>query len=565
MEDAGRWRAGGSACLLAVSWAALAAGQPPQGPVDSAPTVSIPALPEALRAQPPAEPAVEPFVGPIAVDLDQEAAGQELLPAQGADREAGAPGGEEFGGPGGAAAEAPPPAAPGAADAAAAGAGAGAPGVAGAGEDAVPAAASEAARPDAPVSDLGPPVVGGESDLSLARRAAALLGGILDPAAERRLVPIGGGAADLAQSLARAVFAAPVAGSIPYVVQAQVHHDVTLIFPVEWRLVQVFVGDPARWAVTHSGPIVVLKPGEAGARTNLTAVLATGEVLQMDLEEVTGLVGARRIGRVYVGPEQWLVDRIFSMLPAEVRRRVVDSPATVAQLLADPVAVVGLYGGTGAVPNPLGESRVVEAEPPAPSGSIPGAGGAGAAAPRPRRAGAFPPPAPRRPAAQSGFAEPAAGRSGAGDGVYVSGTDVAALEGRLRQAQGRVETARRGAGDRIAAAQLGLEADLEALREEYPLRTQFSYVLDPPLPPYTEPLWHFGVWHDGDRTYWRMLAPDPLFRDAESGEPLAAERLDDFLYRFDRVVEHGVVLVRLSNDPQVRELYFRRRRELEGP
>ena len=545
MENLGRWRAGGSACLLALSWAVLAAGQPPPAPVDSVAAVSIPALPEALRAQPPAEPAVEPFVGPIVVDLEQEAAGQELLPAEGVAREAGAPGGEELGGPGGAAAEAPPPAVPGAVDAAAAGAGADVSGVA--------------------VPDPAPPVVGGESDLSLARRAAALLGGILDPAAERRLVPMGGGAADLAQSLARAVFAAPVAGSIPYVVQAQVRHDVTLIFPAEWRLVQVFVGDPGRWAVTHSGPIVVLKPGEAGARTNLTAVLASGEVLQMDLEEVTGLVGARRIGRVYVGPEQWLVDRIFSMLPAEVRRRVVDSPATVAQLLADPVAVVGLYGGTGAVPNPLGEPRVVEAAPPPPSGSIPGAGGAGVAVPRSGRAGASSPPAPRRPAAQSRFAEPAAGRSGAGDGVYVSGTDVAALEGRLRQAQGRVETARRGAGDRIAAAQLGLEADLEALREEYPLRTQFSYVLDPPLAPYTEPLWHFGVWHDGDRTYWRVLAPDPLFRDAESGEPLAAEPLDDFLYRFDRVVEHGVVLVRLSNDPQVRELYFRRRRELEGP
>ena len=548
MENQARWRAGGFACLLALSWAALAAGQPA--------TVSIPELPEALRARPAAgpraaQPAEEPFVGPIAAHLEQDVDGQDLSP-EAADREAGAFGGEEHAGPGAAGVPVPPTAVPGAVDAAAAGADA------------------DQSRSDAAVSDPGPapPVVGAESDLSLARRAAALLGGILDPAAERqRLVPVGGGAADLAQSLARAVFAAPVAGSIPYVVQAQVHHDVTLIFPVEWRLVQVFVGDPMRWAVTHSGPIVVLKPGEAGARTNLTAVLATGEVLQMDLEEVTGLVGARRIGRVYVGPEQWLVDRIFAMLPAEVRRRVVDSPATVAQLLADPVAVVGLYGGTGAVPNPLGESRVVEAAPPAPSRPISGPGGSGAvvAFPQPGRAGAFGPSAPRRSAAPSRFAEPATGRSGAGDGVYVSGTDVAELEGRLRQAQGRVETARRAAGDRIAAAQLGLEADLEALREEYPLRTQFSYVLDPPLAPYTEPLWHFGVWHDGDRTYWRMLAPDPLFRDVESGEPLAVEQIDDFLYRFERVVEHGVVLVRLSHDPQVRELYFRRRRELEGP
>ena len=253
---------------------------------------------------------------------------------------------------------------------------------------------------------------------------------------------LAGGAADLAQSLARAVFAAPVAGSIPYVVQAQVHHDVTLIFPADWSLVQVFVGDPRRWAVTHAGPLVVLKPGEAGARTNLTAVLASGEVLQMDLEEVTGLAGARRIGRVYVGPEAWLVDRIFSMLPQDVRRRVAEAPVSVAQLLADPVAVVGLYGGTGAVPSPAGLRPLPVAAPAASepvSEAVSGlAGGAGPVA---------------------GTARPGrAPRAEAQEPVeYVSGPELAALESRLRDARARVDTARRSAGDRIAAAQLGLE------------------------------------------------------------------------------------------------------------
>ena len=56
-----------------------------------------------------------------------------------------------------------------------------------------------------------------------------------------------------------------------------------------------------------------------------------------------------------------------------------------------------------------------------------------------------------------------------------------------------------------------------------------------------------------------------LFEQLRStGEPLEAELIDDYLYRFDRVVESGVVLVRTA--PQgVQELYFRRRRELEGP
>ncbi len=492
--------------LVLAPWG-VAGAQPPEGTVDAVPAVSMPALPEALRAPAPEERA-EPFVGPVPsgadppVDPAPEAAVLATDVAVAPDPEARA------GGPG--------------------------------------ALVEESARRAG-----SPPVMGAEPDLSLAAQAAALLGGTLDPAATAGpRVALAGGAADLAQSLARAVFAAPVAGSIPYVVQAQVHHDVTLIFPVDWSLVQVFVGDPRRWAVTHAGPLVVLKPGEAGARTNLTAVLASGEVLQMDLEEVTGLAGARRIGRVYVGPEAWLVDRIFSMLPQDVRRRVAEAPVSVAQLLADPVAVVGLYGGTGAVPSPAGLRPLPVAAPAASepvSEAVSGpAGGAGpvAGTARSGRAPRAEPPEPVE---------------------YVSGPELAALESRLRDARARVDTARRSAGDRIAAAQLGLEADLEALREEYPLRTQFSYVLDPPLPPYTEPLWHFGVWHDGDRTFWRLLAPDPVFRDAETGEPLAAERIDDFLYRFDRVVESGVVMVRLGNDPQVRELYFRRRRELEGP
>lgn len=514
-------RAGLFSCFLVVSGVGAAPAQAPE-PAGRAPAVNIPELPEQLRrlAGPPEGRA------PAAGQTPEEPSSPAAAPAD--------PAAPDLSG-----------AVSGAAD-----------GDRGAGEPVADPArppASNGTPPTAPVPEEDaapamPAVVGTESDLTLAARAAALLGGDLDPAAERTRVPVGA-AADPAQSLSRAVFAAPVAGSIPYVVQAQIHHDVTLIFPREWSLVQVFVGDPRRWAVTHAGSVVVLKPGEAGARTNLTAVLASGEVLQMDLEEVTGLAGARRTGRVYVGPEPWLVDRIFSMLPEQVRARVADSPATVAQLLADPVGVVGRYGGTGAVPSPPSEAAAVSAARPAPSGPVPVSGAV------PPVAGAGPSTrAPSRPAAAA--PEP---------GTYVSAVEVSALDTRLRRATARAESARRAAGDRIAAAQLALEADLEALREEYPLRTQFSYVLDPPLPPYTEPLWHFGVWHDGERTFWRLLAPEPSFEDAASGAPLEPEMLDDYLYRFDRVIEHGAVVVRLPDDPRPRQLYFRRRRELEGP
>jgi hypothetical protein len=330
-------RAGLFSCFLVISGAGAAPAQPPE-PAGRAPAVSLPELPEQLRR--PAGPPLDPAAA--SGQASEDPPSPSAVPADGAATDlSGAVSGAVDGGRGAGKPVADPARPP----------------------------ASDGTRAAAPVPDDDaapalPAVVGTESDLSLAARAAALLGGVLDPAAGRTRVPIGAGAADPAQSLSRAVFAAPVAGSIPYVVQAQIHHDVTLIFPREWSLVQVFVGDSRRWAVTHAGSVVVLKPGEAGARTNLTAVLASGEVLQMDLEEVTGLTGARRTGRVYVGPEPWLVDRIFSMLPEEVRARVADSPATVAQLLADPVGVVGRYGGTGAVPSPAGEEVAVLAAPP---------------------------------------------------------------------------------------------------------------------------------------------------------------------------------------------------------
>ncbi len=406
-------------------------------------------------------------------------------------------------------------------------------------------------------------VAGAEPSLTLAERAAALLGAVLDPDAPQDRVPVGGGAADLAQSLSRAVFSAPVAGSIPYVVQAQVYHDVSLVFPPGWRVVDFLLGDPDRWAVAARQNFVFVKPGEPGSRTNLTVVFATGDLLQIDMQEITGLAGVRRVGRVYVGPEDWLVDRIFSLLPPAVRERVATSPATVHQLLADPVTVVGLYGGTGALPSPFGSL----AQAPDPAAAVP------APSPSMRSPAAIAPLEPPEPVrAHPGARRDAPSAASGSDAWvdadlprFVAGTDLAGLDEQLRAAYDRVEQARRAAGDRIAAAQLGIEADLEALREQYPERIQFSYVLEPYLDPYTEPFWHFGFWHDSERTFVRLLAPDPAFRDEESGDPVASERLDDYLYRLDRVVDYGSVAVLSPDDGRLVRLYFRRRRELEGP
>lgn len=445
----------------------------------------------------------------------------------------------------------------------------------------------DAAEPPERTDERSVPV-GGESSLTLAERAASLLGAVLDPDASSSggLTAVPAGAFN--QSLGQALFAAPVAGSIPYVISAEVYHDITLVFPQNWRIVDVYVGDPDRWAVVSSGHLVLLKPGEAGIRSNLTVVLDNGDILQMDLEEVTGVDGRERTGRVYIGPEQWLVDRIFGMLPPVVRARVARSPATVAELLADPLTVVGLYGGTGAVPNPLARRasqsrRLASALPrvvPTPTlgdldgvvpdpvvldepDLVPVVDTDLGAPPEVPGAADFPPHGP--PAEEDPGSDAAARFDLPDTGRWISAPELADLEARLRGVSNRADQARRNAGDRVAAAQMGVESELAALREDYPLRTQFSYVFDPPVPPYTEPFWHFGSWHDGERTFWRLLGRQPEFVDQSNGELVGHELIGPYLYRLERVVEDGSVSVLHPDTSQRRVLYFRRRRELEGP
>ena len=435
----------------------------------------------------------------------------------------------------------------------------------------VPLALSPAALPTASGEPgfvgPSPDVVGAEDSVSLARRAAALLRG-LDVVPAAGMVP-GAVAPDgfVPQYLARAVFSAPVAGSIPYVLHAEVYHDLTIIFPVTWRVVDVHVGDPDRWAVTRVGHLIMLKPGEVGIRTNLTALFDNGDLLQMDLQEVTGLQEPGRTGRAYVGPERWLVDRIFGMLPPIVRTRVARSPATVAELLADPVTVVGLYGGTGAVPNPLAAIAALENRAGGDPSvvSVPTLASLDGVEPAAEGAPLVPPAPPTVPALREPAVEEAEDGGLPGSGLWVPGGTVRELEADLRAAVNRVESARVSAGDRVASAQRNVELEMEELRSGYPLRTQFSYLLDPPVDPYVEPFWHFGIWHDGDRTFVRLMADDPQFVDEDTGEVLPAIQLRNYLYRFDRLIENGSVIVAEPDSGDRRALYFRRRRELEGP
>ena len=168
------------------------------------------------------------------------------------------------------------------------------------------------------------------------------------------LDPLGGGAHDLEQSLGGAVFAVPVAGSVGYVLRGQLYHDLSIVFPPDWRIVAVMMADETRWRYVRRGSMVVVQPGQIGARTNMTVIFQSGEFLQIDLEEVTGLYGRVRTGRAYIGYESWLVERVFAMLPGQVRDQVVSvmesGAVRVSALLADPVAVIRSHGGFDALP-----------------------------------------------------------------------------------------------------------------------------------------------------------------------------------------------------------------------
>ena len=570
--------------------------------------------------------------------------------------------------------------------------------------------------------------------------------------------------------LGGSIFSIPVGGgAVPRPIHAEVLHDVIIVLLPEWNVMQTFVGDPERWRVTHSESLVIVQPGERGAQTNLSVVLSTGDVLQFDLIEVTPYAGVLRTGRVYVGSEPWLLDRVFSLLPGGVGPAILDSGVSVPDLLADPASVVytfmyGRPGGLGSPrlatvrgpaprparavspsrpvapvapapdPEPMDPEPVspsgdpsgaesIDAGPPVPVDIVRGAGGppvpssaarsgsdggvdgpAGLRSPGPANAmpplssapmsgqGPVPPPgagpalAPRRGSAPGRPAPPRAGsvgpggvsppvpapgspdRSGAGSpsdlvpfgsdspllddpifqlpvpgggsprtfeplgtvpsadpgeaaligvdwsgvrdlvvpvvqaqssrpgadpqpasglavrvslqgaisgssspaaqrfpvaqplglpplfspesresvsapDLFVSSGDLAALRVRRDGLRRQIADVRRSTGDQVAEAALGIDRDLEYLRMTYPSRVQMSFYWNPELPPLAPPFWVYGLWHDTDNTFLRLLAPDPVFRDEESGLEIEPVRMDTYLYRLAGIIENGSVTV----------------------
>ena len=151
-------------------------------------------------------------------------------------------------------------------------------------------------------------------------------------------------------------------------------------------------------------------------------------------------------------------------------------------------------------------------------------------------------------------------------GELVSGVEMESLDADVRALRDRLAASRRAAGERVANALLQSEQQLEQWRTRLPEQVQMSLVWDPPVPPWSPPLWHWGAWHDGRFTYIRMLAPDPVFYDVVSDRVVEAAITDMSLYAIDGVFDQLAVSVR---DPDNRgslvQVILRRRVELEHP
>ena len=96
--------------------------------------------------------------------------------------------------------------------------------------------------------------------------------------------------------------------------------------------------------------------------------------------------------------------------------------------------------------------------------------------------------------------------------------EVAAAARAAAAAWASVATAEAAAAERLEAARLATQAELDADREAYPRRVQFAYqwvgVVEPRHAPYLVE----GMWHDGERTYLRTRAASPVLYERVEGE-----------------------------------------------
>ncbi len=136
----------------------------------------------------------------------------------------------------------------------------------------------------------------------------------------------------------------------------------------------------------------------------------------------------------------------------------------------------------------------------------------------------------------------AAGMSGGGAGVpgFVARSEVAAYREMAAEAAEAARRAQEQAEAGILAARRRAEAEIEALRAEYPARIAFEYRLDRAAT--RRPFLVEAMWHDGTFTYIRSGGREsPAVYELRDGEQavVPAQLAEDGLYIIHRVLGDG--------------------------
>ena len=107
-----------------------------------------------------------------------------------------------------------------------------------------------------------------------------------------------------------------------------------------------------------------------------------------------------------------------------------------------------------------------------------------------------------------------------------------------------VAVAEAAAGERVDAARVASQAELDAGREAYPRQLQFVYEFI--REPRAGPFFVEGMWHDGERTYLRTRAVAPVVYevgDMGTVEAVTVEGMVGSVYVLPRVLGSGFLAV----------------------
>ena len=130
--------------------------------------------------------------------------------------------------------------------------------------------------------------------------------------------------------------------------------------------------------------------------------------------------------------------------------------------------------------------------------------------------------------------------------VLATSAAVTAMAVRAAEAWEAVAAAETRAAERVAAARTAAQAELDAKREAYARQLDFDYRWARGTDPTAWPWLVEGLWHDGQHTYLRTRATNPVLYEQVDGEierVAVAEVLEEVVHVVPRVLGAGVLEV----------------------